>query len=81
MPTKLTLRLDEELIRRAKATAKRRGKSISEMVGDYFRLLDSPSPAPKEEELTPRVKALLGSLAGCRLDEEDHREWLERKHQ
>jgi hypothetical protein len=80
MASKLTLRLDEELIERAKAQAKSRGKSVSEMVGDYFRVLDSPSSAG-EEELPPRVKALVGSLAECGLDEADYRAWLERKHQ
>ncbi len=80
MPTKLTLRLDEDLIRRAKAQAKLRGKTVSEMVADYFRVLDEVSPAA-DEELTPRVRALKGALADSGLDARDYRIWLERKHQ
>jgi hypothetical protein len=81
MPTKLTLRLDEDLIRRAKTQAKLRGKSVSEMVGDYFRVLGEAPTDNGEDELTPRVRALMGALAGSDLDEDDYRAWLERKHQ
>ena len=40
MNTKLTLRLDEELIKSAKMHAKTIAKSVSQMVADYFYLLD-----------------------------------------
>ncbi len=36
MQTKLTLRLDEALIQRAKAEARRTGKSVSQLVAEYF---------------------------------------------
>ena len=36
MQTKLTLRLDEELIKFAKVYAKERGKSLSQIVADYL---------------------------------------------
>ena len=39
MQTKLTLRLDDELIEEAKSYAARAGKSVSQIVADYFRLL------------------------------------------
>jgi hypothetical protein len=79
MQTKLTLRLDEKLIKRAKAYAKRSGKSVSQMVADYFAMLgrkmeDQPG------KLTPTVKALRGSLRGTDVDIEDHRKHLEDKH-
>ena len=38
MQTKLTLRLDEELIGVAKAFARSSGKSVSRIVADYFAL-------------------------------------------
>ena len=44
MQTKLTLRLEEQLIERAKAHAKKRGKSVSQMVADYFALLGPGRP-------------------------------------
>lgn len=37
MATKLTLRLDESVIRDAKRAARARGISLSEMVSGYFR--------------------------------------------
>jgi hypothetical protein len=37
MATKLTLRLDESVIRDAKRAARARGVSLSEMVSGYFR--------------------------------------------
>ncbi len=39
MQTNVTLRLDERLVRRAKACARRSGKSVSQMVAEYFLLL------------------------------------------
>ena len=36
MTSKLTLRIDKTLVAKAKQEAKRRGKSVSGMVADYF---------------------------------------------
>jgi hypothetical protein len=53
--TKLTLRLDEALIRRAKRPSALSGKSVSRLVADYFALVDAvDSEAPGA--LTPRVR-------------------------
>ena len=41
MKTKLTLRLDKELINRAKSYAKKSGKSVSQIVTGHFSLLDA----------------------------------------
>ena len=40
MQTKLTLRLDDDLIEKAKSYAKGTGRSVSQMVADYFALLE-----------------------------------------
>jgi hypothetical protein len=48
MQTKLTLRLDDELINREKSYAKKSGKSVSQIVAAYFSLLDSK---PEKETL------------------------------
>ena len=42
MKTKLTLRLDDAVIARAKAYAAARGTSVSGLVEDYFRLVAEP---------------------------------------
>ncbi len=79
MKTKLTLRLEEALIRRAKEHAHRTGRSVSQMVSEYFVLLGGQDPEG-EQELPPRVEELRGFLRGSILDEEDYRSYLEEKH-
>jgi hypothetical protein len=78
MNTKLTLRLDEDLIRRAKAYADRSGRSVSGLVADYFAVLTSDSPP--EPFITPRVRRLLGALEGGGVDEEDYKRHLIEKY-
>ena len=51
MATKLTLRLDEGVIREAKRAARVRGVSLSEMVSGYFRAV-SKGKAVKTETTT-----------------------------
>lgn len=77
MKTKLTLRLDELLIERAKRHSAHAGKSVSELVADYFALIDAQVPAT---EVTRRVASLRGALAGSGLDEADYRAHLAEKH-
>ena len=79
MNTKLTLRLDDALIRNAKRYSERSGKSVSRLVADFFTLIDSTGErAPAE--LTPRVRGLVGSLKGVAATEADYRAYLEEKH-
>lgn len=78
MRTKLTLRLDEDLIKRAKRYSSESGKSVSQRVADYFVLIDQASPA--EGELAPKSRLLYGALAGAALTETDYRDHLERKY-
>jgi len=79
MQTKLTLRLDDELIRSAKLYAGKSGKSVSQLVADYFALIDAGDEA-SGVDLTPRVRSLLGALSASALDERDQRRHLEGKH-
>ena len=81
MQAKLTLRLNANLIRRAKAHARRTGKSLSSVVADYFASLDAADAAGHDHpELSPRVRLLLGALRGSDLDEATYRRHLEGKH-
>ena len=80
MQTKLTLRLEDALIRQAKRYAHRSGKSVSEIVGDLFALLGSGREGSKVESLTPAVRSLRGVLRKSGLDERDYRRHLEGKH-
>jgi hypothetical protein len=79
MQTKLTLRLDARLVRRAKAYARRTGKSLSGLVADFFTRLSEPAEAPPEP-LSPEVRSLYGALADQRVAEEDYRRYLAEKH-
>ena len=78
MQTKLTLRLDERLIRDAKHYARRSGKSLSQMVAEYFSTVTSPDAV--REDLTPAVSRLKGVLAGTNVYPEDYRRYLEGKY-
>lgn len=79
MQTKLTLRLDENIIAQAKKVAKDRGISVSKLVSDYFG-----SFALKEQnkpcELSPITNALLGVMENTELSEEDYKQHIEEKH-
>ena len=59
MQTKLTLRMEDTLIVRAKAWARRRGVSLSQAVATVFEQL----PAPHDTKLTPWTQQLVG-IAG-----------------
>jgi len=80
MQTKLTLRIDDELIERAKSYSQRTGKSVSQLVSDYIKMLPESGrePGAKKGEalLTPIVRSLKGSLRGAKIDEEDYRRHL-----
>jgi len=60
MDTKLTIKLDGDVITRAKTYAKRRKTSLSKMIESY---LDSVTkPESKGIEITPLVKSLSGVI-------------------
>jgi hypothetical protein len=80
MQTKLTLRLEDELIDQAKSYAARSGKSVSQVVADYFRLLPAGNGEVREPSTTPLTRSLRGVLRGVELDEEDYRRHLKEKH-
>lgn len=94
MKTKLTLRMDERLIKRAKRHAQRQGTSVSQMVADYFALIQEPAEArPSARETSRLVPAgyeyseFTKSLTGAFGEADDHvetedayREHLEEKH-
>lgn len=85
MQTKLTLRLEERLVVRAKAWARKRGVSLSHVVATIFEQL----PKPPERELSSWTRRLIGrarpSKKGVSLSDEavrrDYLKHLEKKHQ
>ncbi|HBA85924.1 MAG TPA: antitoxin [Verrucomicrobia bacterium] len=79
MHTKLTLRLDDRLIERAKEEAAKRGKSVSQMVAEFFDSLGEPArrvstPYP------PITSSLLGVLRDKKVLEGDYKRHLREKY-
>ena len=78
MNTKLTLRMDTELVRTAKTEASRRGKSVSQIVGDFFDSL--ASGARVQSDLPPLTASLVGILKARGISEADYRKHLREKY-
>lgn len=61
MTTKLTLTLDDKVIRGAKRYAKAKGRSVSELVESYFKSITELNEN-QSEDLSSSVKSLMGSF-------------------
>lgn len=58
-----TLRLDDDLYRRAKAQAAAQGRSLTAFVEEAIRVhLDRPAPAPRRQRLRLPVSTATGGL-------------------
>jgi hypothetical protein len=85
MQTRLTLRLDDAVIRRAKAWARTRSISLSEAVAAYFAQLPDETAAVAPQ-VGPWTRRLIGAAApgpsasGDQDVRREHREYLERKY-
>lgn len=77
MQTKLTLRLEDALIKQAKTHAKEQGKSLSQIVADYFIVFTKKTKKPP---IAPITQSLMGILKESNLDEEDYKKHLEEKY-
>jgi hypothetical protein len=62
MDTKLTLKLDKEIIELAKVYVKEQGTSLSKFIEDYLRRLVKPKAYVEHEELHPIVREMLASF-------------------
>jgi len=78
MNTKLTLRMDETIVRKAKIEAKRRGKSVSRMVAEFIASIGLEQTL--EKELPPTTASLVGILKGKEISEEDYKTHLREKY-
>ncbi|WP_456087084.1 DUF6364 family protein [Parabacteroides sp.] len=84
METKLTLRLNESIIEKAKEYARSRNMSLSKMVEQYLDSVVSTNDiSSKQIELTPLVKELSGVLkVPADFDyKNDYSDYLENKYQ
>ena len=65
-------------MRKAKIEAKRRGKSVSRMVADFFESIDQKQTS--EKDLPPTTASLIGILKGREISEEDYKTHLREKY-
>lgn len=65
MPTKLTLRLDDAVIKKAKKSARTKGVSLSRMVEDYFKSI------AKQEQMEVRESPVLYEISGVLSGKQD----------
>ncbi len=72
---KLTLRMEAEVIRKAKRLAGEKGDSVSKMTERYFRNL-TEQPVPSDN--TPLVAQLRGCIKSG--DREDYKDHLRKKY-
>ncbi len=79
MSTKLTLRMDEDLIESAKRYSVKTGKSVSRIVADLFEIIKNEK-INKAYLLPPSVRSLKGVLKESQLDENDYKKHLEQKY-
>ena len=78
MNAKLTLRMDDKLIAIAKEEAAMRGKSVSQMVGDFFDQLVRTQTSV--QKTPPVTDSLRGVLKGVVVSEEDYKKHLQEKY-
>ncbi|MCC5834507.1 MAG: hypothetical protein JJU20_07225 [Opitutales bacterium] len=79
MQTKLTLRVDEGVVRKAKRLARQRGTSVSRIFGEFI------SSQPEEmdpNDFPPKTASMIGAIrrADTALDEDAYKKHLEDKY-
>ena len=82
MKKKITLTIDEDYIRVAKEYAKREGKSVSQLLEEYFAKYGEPIKPLRKEDLPPLTRSLTGILKGADIKDyrAEYRKHLEEKY-
>lgn len=79
--SKVTLYVkDEKVIARAKALARRQGRSVSALVEEFLSSLSAPPRKRALLEGAPILRQLQAKLAGVRVDRSDYDAYLEKKY-
>lgn len=79
MYSKLTLRIENDLIQLAKKYASKNNKSVSKIVADYFAVIADKTTDTKIQK-APVTNSLIGILANKKVNEKDFRKHLEDKY-
>jgi len=79
MQTKLTLRMDEAMIRKAKRIARKRGTSVSRIFSNYISEVDDDQEL---EDLGEITSSMIGALRGVEIKDarEEYHNHLEKKY-
>ena len=82
MKKRITLTIDEDYIRAAKEYAKREGKSVSQLLEEYFAKYGEPIKPLRKEEMSPIVRSLSGIIKGADIKDyrAEYRKHLEEKY-
>ncbi|WP_295651106.1 DUF6364 family protein [uncultured Mucilaginibacter sp.] len=80
MTTKLTLSVEENVIKKAKLYAKQTGRSLSELIENYLDTLTDETKSG--EQLSPKLKNIVGvvKLPDTFDEKEELRAYFENKH-
>lgn len=62
MNTKLTLTIEQEIIKRAKEYAKDKNRSLSDIIENYLKILTKEEKKERDNKFNPIVKSLKGSF-------------------
>lgn len=83
MDTKLTLKLDKEIIEKAKSYASKTNRSLSSIVESYFQSLTSDKKETTNDfEITAFVRSMASEKSlSADLDEKEFFDYLSQKHQ
>ncbi len=80
MTSKLTLTVEEGVIKKAKAYARKTGRSLSELVENYLNSLTDENIDSKQ--ISPKLKKVIGvvKLPDNFNEKEELRDYFEKKH-
>lgn len=78
MNSKLTLKLQSDIIAQAKEYAKKNHTSISKMVENYLK---SVTEREVDADVSPLVKSLTGVIDDKQIDQSNYSDFLDEKYQ
>ena len=79
MSARLTLYIDDEVVQKAKAYVKSRRTSLSKMVNDYLKTLQTKEKNESSPQ-APLTRSLRGILQDKHLSEDAYHQYLEEKY-
>ena len=79
MQTKLTLRMEDGVVRKAKRLARQKGTSVSRIFGEF---IDRQSEEIVDEDFPPNTLSMIGVIrqSAIRVDDQDYHKHLESKY-